>query len=1108
MDGEYLYASDDTLNLIFPFHFVIDKTLTIRKAGKSIEKIFPSIIGSAFQDIFRLKRPSSAAYHFDTLLEYSHQIFIIEYMEKGILFRGQIIYLEQRKSIIFIGSPWVKDVDELEKNGILITDFSLHDTTPDMLQVFKSQEIMLNDIKHLANELKESETRLLLQYTISQALANSIELQETMIKVLKILCSSIGWKCGAFWMPDKEQEALTCIAFWQNDTISDHTFENTTKNYLFTKGKGLPGRIWQNQKFSWIADVTIDTNFPRAPIAVKANLHGAFGFPIIINNVVLGVLEFFNDQLYEPNVLFLRMFEASSNQIAQFIQKVKTNEILLESEKSYKQLVEEASDIIYRTNHKGFFEYVNPIAARIMKMPEQKIIGKHYTEMIRLDYREIAKNFYVDQFVNKIHLTYFEFPAVNIHKQEIWIGQNVKLIFEGNRVVGFQAVARDITDRKNAEEKIKISEEKFRSVIKNMQLGLLEVDNNKTILHAHKRFCEMTGYSKEELVGKCPLNFLFEGRKLYPKLRHPTHTQIIEQNSVFEIQIRKKNGNIIWVLISESPLYNDKRKMIGSIGIYLDITERKLSEQELLHAKEIAENSQKTKEQFLANMSHEIRTPMNAIIGMTDILLENELSPDKKECADAIKLSAHNLLSIINDILDFSKIESGKILFENRPFNLEELVEGVLQTLHFTAISKSIGLDYFISYNIPKIIIGDTVRLRQILLNLVGNSIKFTEKGNVKIDIQLKEKKEDNYTLIFRVLDTGVGITKHNLSKIFDSFTQASNETTRKHGGTGLGLTIAKQLVELQGGNISAKSELGKGSCFKFLLTFKKGNDKNIPEFLEEQNTSYSELQGLHILLAEDNKMNQLLAKRIFEKWNCRLEIADNGKIATEMLKGKNYDIVLMDIQMPEMDGYETTKYIRNKMSIPKSQTPIIAMTAHALIGEAEKCISVGMNDYISKPFIKKTLYEKIRQLTRKNISKSQTTDLQIPEIEKENIANENGQHIDLTYLINVSEGSNEFVEEMIDCFLTQTPEMLEDLKKYLNEKKWVELGGVAHKMKPTINFIGLHSIKDIVKTVEHDASEQINLDSLPYLVEKLIRVCSVAIKELQDEKRKFKKHD
>jgi PAS domain S-box-containing protein len=974
MDDKKLHITNDELDLdlVFPFYFMLDKSLIITETGKGLKKILPLLKGSSFQNSFKLKRPFSPKYHFDSLLEYSRQIFIIESLETNILFRGQIIYVAHKQSIMFIGSPWFTNVDDMEKKGIFITDFALHDTTPDMLQVIKTQEIVTNDVKALVNELSsqqkeitESENRLLLQYSISQVLATYTTIQDAMCKVIEIICNTIGWKCGVFYMPDEVTVALQHVSYWQHSTILGTVFENANRNISFLKGVGLPGRVWKTNEFLWIPDLTKYDNALRATVLAQSNLRGAFGFPISINNAVAGIMEFFSDEVMETDTTLRRMFVATGNQIAQFIENDRANIIIQESEKQYKQLVEEASDMIYRTNYKGLLVYVNPIAERVMKMAEKEIIGKHFTHLIRNDYREKAMHFYKQQFTNKTPVTYFEFPAVYGQTEEVWIGQNAKIIFDGNKIAGFHVVARDITDRKKEEHFRKVLQEKYQNIIANMNLGLLEVDNDDIIQYANQSYADISGYEISELLGKNVLE-IFSFSKNFDILKSKNQLRKQGKSDMYQIEIKNKRGESRWWAISGAPNYDDKGNLLGTIGIHLDITDQKNTEQKLKQAIITAENSKKIKEQFLANMSHEIRTPMNAIIGMADILQENNLSVEQKECVDAIKLSGDNLLTIINDILDFSKIESGKVAFENTPFKLEDIVVGIIQTLHFTSLKTSVSLSYLISKDIPKIITGDAVRLRQILLNLASNSIKFTEKGSVIIDIQLKNKNEDSYTLLFNVTDTGIGIPENKLLSIFESFTQASNETTRKFGGTGLGLTIAKQLVELQGGSISVNSEIGKGSCFSFTLTFGKGDQEDIQINADETTISYSELQDIHILLAEDNLMNQLLAKKIFKKWNCKFDIADNGKIAVDKLLQTDYDIILMDMQMPEMDGYDATKYIRNNLPSPKSTIPIIAITAHAMVGEKEKCLALGMNDYISKPFNQRVLYEKIKELTVK----------------------------------------------------------------------------------------------------------------------------------------------
>ncbi|QHT69903.1 response regulator [Rhodocytophaga rosea] len=375
--------------------------------------------------------------------------------------------------------------------------------------------------------------------------------------------------------------------------------------------------------------------------------------------------------------------------------------------------------------------------------------------------------------------------------------------------------------------------------------------------------------------------------------------------------------------------------------------------------KELVEQSLKIKEQFLANMSHEIRTPMNGIMGLTNLLLETPLNQEQKEYLQFIQSCTDNLLVIINDILDFSKIESGKINFESIPFDIQVVMSALTGLFKNKIEEKGLTLEITIDRNLPPMFTGDPYRLTQILNNLIGNAIKFTETGYISVKVEkTAQTAEDVLTIMFTVEDSGIGIPAEKISTIFESFTQADNDTTRKYGGTGLGLAITKRLVEQQGGEIWVNSIPGKGSSFQFKLPFKV-NQQVVKRSLPPVSEHALPNKKIRVLIAEDNRVNQMITSKVLKDHGYEGVIASDGKQAIEQLQHNNFDIVLMDIQMPEMDGYQAIKYIRQHMA-EKKTIPIIALTAHAIKEEIEKCFFAGVNDYVSKPFSPGELIRKI----------------------------------------------------------------------------------------------------------------------------------------------------
>ncbi|MDD4645580.1 MAG: response regulator [Bacteroidales bacterium] len=470
-------------------------------------------------------------------------------------------------------------------------------------------------------------------------------------------------------------------------------------------------------------------------------------------------------------------------------------------------------------------------------------------------------------------------------------------------------------------------------------------------LGCNKTFASSFGIAENQIIGKTnaeafPEGVMVELNQLEQQLKETMLT--VEK----ELWMPLTDGSKVLLDYRINPLINLNGELTGMIGIARDTTERHSDKLALQQAKDDADAANMAKSMFLANMSHEIRTPMNGIIGMTDILMETDLSPEQVDFLQIIKLSGDNLLSIINDILDFSKIEAGKITLEKIDFDLSEKINETIKLLNYQAQKKGLYLRSKISPEIPRALIGDPLRTKQILINLINNAIKFTNAGGISCEIDLLEKSSRKVKLIFRVIDSGIGISEAGKNKLFKSFSQTDDSIARKFGGSGLGLTISKRLAELMQGEIGVDSEEGKGSTFWFTAVLNL-SESIMTDTKPTLDKSASEIRKLHILLAEDNPINQRVAVYNLTKLGHKVDIAENGQTACDLTRTNRYDIVLMDIQMPVMDGLEATHVIRQreKDNSDTGYLPIIAMTADAVKGNMELFIQKGMDGYISKPF-------------------------------------------------------------------------------------------------------------------------------------------------------------
>lgn len=637
------------------------------------------------------------------------------------------------------------------------------------------------------------------------------------------------------------------------------------------------------------------------------------------------------------------------------------------------------------------------------------------------------------------------------------------------------AIIRNITKRKMAELEIINSESRLNETQRIARLGSWEIDIENNKIYWSKETYKLFGIPFTDTPPK---------REDFLNIVHPADKRLLQlalerimnqgvENSV-EIRNILPDGSVIHILGRGVPVFKGG-KLVKIIGTLFDITERKRFEKDLKNAKEKAVESAKAKEQFLANMSHEIRTPMNAIVGITELFKKTILNQQQLEYLNIIEKSAGNLLNIINDILDISKIESNKLMLERTAFIIKDVVISVINTSMILANEKNIHLKYTCFSRDQNIVfIGDSLRLGQILLNLVNNAIKFTHQGSVDIVLSLVEETPTTCRIKFEVKDTGIGIEKEKFEAIFHEFNQADSSTTRLYGGTGLGLSISRKLVELMGGQLQVESEINIGTNFFFTLSFEKDlSQKYIPEKLDHKKSSIeADLSGIRILLVEDQEFNQFVAKRMLELLKSTVDIASNGKIAIEKISENDYDIVLMDIQMPVMDGIEATRFIREHMDQPKSQIPIIALTAHALKDDDKKYLSMGMNGYLSKPFKSNDLSSVII----KTLTKTEPT---ISKDESNTIDHAVHELYNLQSFRDMAGNDEEFMKSIVTTFIKSAKKGIIDINTNIQSSDYKGIQSSAHTIKPSFKMIGRNDLFDLLEKIETLAKTEAEMSTI-----------------------------
>lgn len=772
---------------------------------------------------------------------------------------------------------------------------------------------------------------------------------------------------------------------------------------------------------------------------------------------------------------------------------------LKRSKETWEETFNSVNDLIYILTGDGTIVYANRAMQERLGLPLDKIIGRYCYEVVHGTNEPPPE---CQRMLSMKDGGKFSADLCIEHLQGYFTVTGTPLLNPAGVQVGSVHICHDITERKLAEDALLQSERNYRELIEHARTVILRWDVNGEITYINDFGERCFGYKRSELIGRNLIGTIVpemdcSGRDMRQMLDGILH--FIGDYHENENENMTRDGRRIWMYWSNAAVYEKNGELVEILSIGNDVTERREAEQKLYETHQYLEKAVQrsgelaaeaaranaAKSEFLANMSHELRTPMNGVIAMAGLLSSTVLTGEQRNYVGVIRKSGKQLMSIINDILDYSKIEARRMGLEEVPFNLALIMDELTPILQAGADEKGLSLCCRIESDVPAIIRGDPARLRQVLLNLANNAVKFTEQGSIMIRVSVESLEEQHLTLRFTVNDTGIGIASDKLTLIFEPFTQADSSTTRRFGGTGLGLSISRQLVELMGGRLDVSSREGEGSIFSFTARFVRVpaeetgllSQEQINELIR-QSVSYSEQRGkFKILVVEDNLINQKVAGALLEKAGFRYTLVESGYQALQSLENEPFDLVLMDCQMPGLDGYETTLLIRSaNVAVIRNDMPIIAMTANAMEGDREKCLEAGMDDYIPKPIELSQLVPLLEKwLLHEGISGNcELAEMQDHAPSKFNAAVEEPDLPIFNEADYLRRNLDDLIlsQDVLNIFVRSMPDYLVVLKELLEAGDAVGVRKQAHAVKGACSTVGAEQMRETAQQMEQRAKD------------------------------------